>query len=50
MVRVRRDPHLAPLSYHLGILGMPGLTAYCGVDTFFGVPVIEPLRTFGRMP
>lgn len=27
-----------------------GLTAYCGADTFFGVPVIEPLRIFGRMP
>ncbi len=25
------DPKIAPLSYHLGILGMPGLTAYCGL-------------------
>ncbi|MBC5774697.1 NADP-dependent oxidoreductase [Pontibacter sp. KCTC 32443] len=25
------NPDLAPLSYHLGILGMPGLTAYCGL-------------------
>ncbi|AKD04539.1 NADP-dependent oxidoreductase [Pontibacter korlensis] len=25
------DPNLAPLSYHLGILGMPGLTAYFGL-------------------
>jgi NADPH:quinone reductase len=25
------DPDLAPLSYHLGILGMPGMTAYCGL-------------------
>jgi NADPH:quinone reductase len=31
------DPHLAPLSYHLGILGMPGLTAYCGL-LFIGDP------------
>lgn len=27
-----------------------GLTAYCGADTYFGVPAIEPLRIFGRMP
>ncbi|GAB3538994.1 NADP-dependent oxidoreductase [Pontibacter brevis] len=25
------DPDVAPLSYHLGILGMPGLTAYFGL-------------------
>lgn len=25
------DPAIAPLSYHLGILGMPGLTAYVGL-------------------
>ncbi|WP_162054784.1 NADP-dependent oxidoreductase [Pontibacter pamirensis] len=25
------DPDMAPLSYHLGILGMPGLTAYFGL-------------------
>ncbi len=25
------DPHLAPLSYYLGILGMPGMTAYVGL-------------------
>ncbi len=25
------DPVLAPLSYHLGILGMPGMTAYVGL-------------------
>ncbi|TPE46041.1 NADP-dependent oxidoreductase [Pontibacter mangrovi] len=25
------DPGIAPLSYHLGILGMPGLTAYFGL-------------------
>jgi NADPH:quinone reductase len=25
------DPEIAPLSYHLGILGMPGLTAYFGL-------------------
>ncbi|WP_242928344.1 NADP-dependent oxidoreductase [Pontibacter vulgaris] len=31
------DPNLAPLSYHLGILGMPGLTAYCGL-IFIGDP------------
>ncbi|WP_018478228.1 NADP-dependent oxidoreductase [Pontibacter roseus] len=31
------DPHLAPLSYHLGILGMPGLTAYCGL-LYIGQP------------
>jgi NADPH:quinone reductase len=31
------DPKLAPLSYHLGILGMPGLTAYCGL-LFIGDP------------
>jgi NADPH:quinone reductase len=31
------DPNLAPLSYHLGILGMPGLTAYCGL-LFIGDP------------
>lgn len=28
---------LAPLSYYLGILGMPGLTAYCGL-TYIGEP------------
>ncbi len=27
----RIDPELAPLSYHLGVLGMPGLTAYVGL-------------------
>lgn len=27
----RLDPDVAPLSYHLGILGMPGLTAYFGL-------------------
>ncbi|MBX0332901.1 NADP-dependent oxidoreductase [Pontibacter sp. HSC-14F20] len=31
------DPHLAPLSYHLGILGMPGMTAYCGL-MYIGEP------------
>lgn len=31
------DPDLAPLSYHLGILGMPGMTAYCGL-LFIGEP------------
>lgn len=31
------NPDLAPLSYHLGILGMPGLTAYCGL-LFIGEP------------
>lgn len=25
------DPSLAPLSYHLGVLGMPGMTAYVGL-------------------
>lgn len=25
------DPNLAPLSYYLGILGMPGMTAYAGL-------------------
>jgi NADPH:quinone reductase len=25
------DPDIAPISYHLGILGMPGLTAYFGL-------------------
>jgi NADPH-dependent curcumin reductase CurA len=25
------DPNLGPLSYALGVLGMPGLTAYCGL-------------------
>lgn len=28
---IQVDPELAPLSYHLGILGMPGLTAYFGL-------------------
>ena len=28
---VKVDPALAPLSYHLGVLGMPGLTAYAGL-------------------
>ena len=27
----RIDPEIAPPSYHLGVLGMPGLTAYAGV-------------------
>ena len=27
----RIDPKLAPISYHLGALGMPGLTAYVGL-------------------
>ncbi|WP_299985583.1 NADP-dependent oxidoreductase [uncultured Pontibacter sp.] len=31
------DPDLAPLSYHLGVLGMPGLTAYCGL-LYIGEP------------
>ncbi|MBF9254661.1 NADP-dependent oxidoreductase [Pontibacter sp. 172403-2] len=31
------DKQVAPLSYHLGILGMPGLTAYCGL-LFIGEP------------
>ncbi len=26
-----------------------GLTPYCGADTWFGVPVIEPLRMAGRL-
>src|SRR5699024_2079581 len=25
------DPHVAPISTHLGVLGMPGLTAYFGL-------------------
>ncbi|GHA60749.1 putative NADP-dependent oxidoreductase YfmJ [Pontibacter akesuensis] len=29
----RINPDVAPLSYHLGILGMPGLTAYFGLLT-----------------
>lgn len=29
-------PGLAPLSYHLGILGMPGMTAYVGLMTIAG--------------
>ncbi len=28
---VKVDPELAPLSYYLGVLGMPGLTAYAGL-------------------
>ncbi|WP_371496908.1 NADP-dependent oxidoreductase [Kitasatospora sp. NBC_00374] len=28
---VKVDPQLAPLSYYLGVLGMPGLTAYAGL-------------------
>lgn len=28
---VKVDPALAPLSYYLGVLGMPGLTAYAGL-------------------
>ncbi|AUG77089.1 NADP-dependent oxidoreductase [Kitasatospora sp. MMS16-BH015] len=28
---VKVDPKLAPLSYYLGVLGMPGLTAYAGL-------------------
>ncbi|WP_347159141.1 NADP-dependent oxidoreductase [Pontibacter chitinilyticus] len=31
------DKNIAPLSYYLGILGMPGLTAYCGL-LFIGEP------------
>ncbi|PKV75789.1 NADP-dependent oxidoreductase [Pontibacter ramchanderi] len=31
------DTELAPLSYHLGILGMPGMTAYCGL-LYIGEP------------
>ncbi len=31
------DPKIAPLSYYLGILGMPGITAYCGL-LFIGDP------------
>jgi NADPH:quinone reductase len=31
------DPEVAPLSYHLGILGMPGMTAYCGL-LYIGEP------------
>lgn len=27
----RIDPNIVPISYHLGILGMPGLTAYFGL-------------------
>lgn len=27
-----------------------GLTGYCGAATFFGVPIIEPLRISGRVP
>ena len=30
-------PEFAPLSYHLGILGMPGATAYIGIET-----ILEP--------
>jgi NADPH-dependent curcumin reductase CurA len=29
-------PGLAPLSYHLGVLGMPGMTAYVGLMTIAG--------------
>lgn len=28
---VKVDPHRAPLSYYLGVLGMPGMTAYFGL-------------------
>ncbi|MDH6125291.1 NADP-dependent oxidoreductase [Kitasatospora sp. GP82] len=28
---IKVDPELAPLSYYLGVLGMPGLTAYAGL-------------------
>lgn len=28
------DPALAPISYHLGVLGMPGITAYVGLLDF----------------
>lgn len=31
------NPDVAPLSYHLGILGMPGMTAYCGL-LYIGEP------------
>lgn len=27
-----------------------GLTPYCGADTWFGIPAIEPLRISGRLP
>ncbi|HWB79768.1 MAG TPA: hypothetical protein VG755_32615 [Nannocystaceae bacterium] len=27
-----------------------GLTGYCGAATFFGVPIVEPLRISGRVP
>ncbi len=33
------DPALAPLSYYLGILGMPGMTAYAGL---VGVGEVKP--------
>ncbi len=32
------DPEVAPLSFHLGILGMPGMTAYCGL-LYIGEPM-----------
>lgn len=31
------DPDAAPLSWHLGILGMPGMTAYVGLTKIAGV-------------
>ena len=31
------DPSLAPLGAYLGVLGMPGLTAYVGIDDIGGV-------------
>lgn len=37
------DPDLAPLSYYLGILGMPGMTAYVGLKGVAGLKDGEQL-------
>ncbi len=37
------DPKLAPLSYYLGILGMPGMTAYVGLKGVAGLKEGEQL-------
>lgn len=37
------DPNLAPLSYYLGILGMPGMTAYVGLKAIAGLKDKEQL-------
>ena len=36
----RIDPNLAPASYYLGVLGMPGMTAYCAL-LYLGEPQPE---------